>query len=218
MQSGGRGAGAKVCPSPAHFLHERLHKSMRAAARGPAGGRGWARAPAAAQISSGSRTESPRLASRRRRGALTGAPGGCGPRGRGEAAGARGAGAAWCSVRRVGAGGRRPSPLLARPLLLPWGSAPRRTSRLSHRAASRPSVRSCPPSRGRASPAPSPSDPAAGPEQHRAPPRRSAGIRPPRAGESGCWAASAAAEAARRPGAWGADPLSPAADLLAARL
>lgn len=31
MGSGGRGAGGKVCPSPANFLHECFHKSMRAA-------------------------------------------------------------------------------------------------------------------------------------------------------------------------------------------
>ena len=93
----------------------------------------------------------PPVGPRQWREALTAAPGGCGPRGRGGAAGPRGAVGAFCSAPADPLCGRGGS-------FLP-GSAPRRRRRrgLSHRAASWLASRRCPPSRGPAARVPSPS-------------------------------------------------------------
>lgn len=82
--------------------------------------------------------------------ALTAAPVGCGPRGRGGAAGPRSAAGAFCSAPA--------DPLCVRGGSFLPGSAPRRCRcGLSHRTASWLASGRCPPSRGRAARVPSPS-------------------------------------------------------------
>lgn len=91
----------------------------------------------------------PPVGPRRWREALRAVPGGCGPRGRGGAAGLRGAASAFCSAPA--------NPLCDRGGSFLPGLEPRRRRGLSHRAASWLASVRCPPSRGLAARVPSPS-------------------------------------------------------------